>query len=91
MEEVKKFDLDKILGEGRYGKVFRDVWRGMEVAVKRIEKSPNIQNDDNKEEEAMQKLNHPNVIKLFDVGSDFYFRYAFTKHKINNSVKITVR
>ena len=46
MEEVKKFDLDKILGEGRYGKVFRDVWRGMEVAVKRIEKSPNIQNDD---------------------------------------------
>jgi serine/threonine protein kinase len=78
MEEVKKFDLNKMLGEGRYGKVFLYELRGVEVAAKRIEKSPNIQNDDNKEGEAMQKLNHPNVIKLFEVGSDVDYRYPYS-------------
>ena len=86
MEEVKKFDLNKMLGEGRYGKVFLYVLRGVEVAAKRIEKSPNIQNDDNKEGEAMQKLNHPNVIKLFEVESDVYFRYAYSYNCQVNSV-----
>lgn len=37
--------------------VFLYMWHEVEVAVKRIEKSPNLQNDENKEREAMQKLN----------------------------------
>jgi hypothetical protein len=41
------------------------------VAVKRIQ-IENVEN--NKEEEALQKLDHPNVVKLYHVESDSDFR-----------------
>ena len=58
----------KILGQGGYGTVFEGTWGNEKFAVKRIllEKIDN----DNKEERALQKLNHPNVIKLYHVESD---------------------
>jgi serine/threonine-protein kinase/endoribonuclease IRE1 len=81
MSEVKKFDFRNLLGEGSYGKVFLGDWDGVKVAIKRVEIS-NTQNN-GQEEEAMRKLNHPNVIKLFYVESDPVFRYTQTKLKIN--------
>jgi serine/threonine protein kinase len=81
MSVVKKFDFRNLLGEGRYGKVFLGYWNEMKVAIKRVEISDEQNNG--QEEEAMRKLNHPNVIKLFDVDSDEVFRYTQTKLKIN--------
>ena len=64
---------DKILGEGTYGVVFRatDKTTGEEVAIKRIprEKIRNYQRFLN-EITALRTLDHPNVIKLFEIFED---------------------
>jgi calcium-dependent protein kinase len=64
---------DKVLGEGTYGVVFRakDKTTGEEVAIKRIprEKIRNYQRFLN-EITALKTLDHPNVIKLFEIFED---------------------
>ena len=72
MSNVKEFDNEKKLGEGGFGVVFQDVWRGIPVAVKRI-KLNDIESN-GREEDALDKLDHPNVVKLFHIESD-------SKHK----------
>jgi predicted Ser/Thr protein kinase len=64
-------DRDAILGTGGYGTVFRGEWNNKIVAVKRIEL---VKCENKKEEEALQKLDHPNVVKLYRVESDRDFR-----------------
>ena len=71
MTTVKKFEIQQILGEGAYGKVFKDVWRGIPVAVKRILLTDVF--NDARGEDALQRLDHSNVIKLYDVESDLTF------------------
>jgi serine/threonine protein kinase len=66
-----KFEKSAILEKGTYGTVFEGEWNSKTVAVKRIEK-PKYEN--NKEEEALQKLDHPNVVRLYHVESDSNFR-----------------
>ena len=65
-------DKNKILGQGGYGTVFEGPWGNEKFAVKRI-LLENIDND-NKEEKALLKLDHPNVIKLYHVESDENFK-----------------
>jgi serine/threonine protein kinase len=72
MSTFKDFGQNKILGEGGYGTVFEGVWHGKPVAIKRIQLSDISSNQ--REEEALQKLEHPNVIKLLHVESDSTFR-----------------
>ena len=72
MSTVKDFGQNKILGEGRYGTVFEGVWRGKPVAIKRIQLSDIASSE--REEEALKKLDHPNIIKLLHVESDSKFR-----------------
>jgi serine/threonine protein kinase len=64
-------DREKVLGKGAYGIVFEGTWMDRKVAVKRIQ-IENVEN--NKEEKALQKLDHPNVVKLYHVESDSDFR-----------------
>jgi serine/threonine-protein kinase/endoribonuclease IRE1 len=64
------FDLKNKLGEGRYGIVCKGSWDGKTVAIKRIQ----LHHCCNQEEEAMKKLDHPNVIKIFHAESDEHFR-----------------
>jgi serine/threonine protein kinase len=64
-------DRCKLIGRGCYGTVYEGTWRDRKVAVKRIQME-NVQN--HKGEEALQKLDHPNVVKLFHVESDSDFR-----------------
>ncbi len=67
-----KIDKKQILGQGGYGIVYKGL-RGKEaVAVKRIQSANTESNE--KEEEALKSLNHPNVIKLLDVEIDKDFR-----------------
>lgn len=65
-------DLDNKLGEGRYGIVFQGIWNRKPVAVKRIQLLHIASNQ--QEEAALQRLDHPNVIKLFDAENDLNFR-----------------
>jgi serine/threonine protein kinase len=57
------------LGEGGYGSVFPGTFQGREVAVKRV--LLNMANFN--EEEALKKLDHPNIVKIFHVecNNDF--------------------
>jgi serine/threonine protein kinase len=68
-----KIDVNKILGSGGYGIVFQGEWNNNQVAVKQIPLSKVESNK--REEEALQMLNHPNVIKLFHKESDSENRY----------------
>ncbi|XP_057373274.1 death-associated protein kinase 1-like [Daphnia carinata] len=76
-------DREKLLGEGgfgmvykgklwdSYGRIFKGIFRGREVAVKRIL----IDRADKREEEAMLKLDHPNIVKLLHCEKDQDFKY----------------
>jgi serine/threonine protein kinase len=67
------FNPNNKLGEGGYGIVCKGSWDGKTVAIKRILR----QSDDkscNQEEDAMKKLDHPNVVKFFHAESDEHFR-----------------
>ena len=72
MSNLRDLDKNKILGQGGFGKVFEGEWGGKPVAIKRIQLSDISSNQ--REEEALQKLEHPNVIKLLHVESDSTFR-----------------
>ena len=70
-------DTFKILGRGTSGVVFRGSFNGKDVAVKRIDKlefNKISAKDQDREEKAMTKLNHPNVLKLFHVAHDDHFK-----------------
>jgi serine/threonine protein kinase len=72
MSTVKDLSSNKILGKGGFGIVFEGVWCTTPVAIKRIALSDITSNE--REEEALQRLDHPNVIKLLHVESDPMFR-----------------
>ncbi|KAI9554670.1 hypothetical protein GHT06_019943 [Daphnia sinensis] len=66
-----KFDRSALLGKGGYSSVYRGVFKGCEVAVKRVE---NFRSN-SREEEAFLRLDHPNVVKLLHCESDWDFRF----------------
>ncbi|KZS20800.1 Uncharacterized protein APZ42_012508 [Daphnia magna] len=65
------FDRGAVLGQGGYGTVFKGKFGGRDVAVKRIQ----LHHVDQREEDAMLKLDHPNIVKLFHCESDDNFMY----------------
>lgn len=67
-----KIRRNKILGEGCYGQVFKGVWNGKKVAVKRIYQQFSEHNI--REELTLKRLNHPNVLKLLHVENDEEYR-----------------
>jgi serine/threonine protein kinase len=69
---LKKTDNKEILGQGGYGTVYEDTWNGRKVAVKRIPLTHISSNE--REKEALKKLVHPNVVKLFHVDKDENFK-----------------
>ncbi len=70
-------DSTRLLGRGTSGTVFLGTFNGIEAAVKRVGKLDfrNPAADQNREEKAMTKLNHPNILRLFYVASDDHFKY----------------
>ena len=72
MTTFKDLSSNKILGKGGFGIVFEGVWCAIPVAIKRIALSDITSNQ--REEEALQRLDHPNVIKLLHVENDPMFR-----------------
>jgi serine/threonine protein kinase len=72
MSKVKDLSSNKLIGKGGFGTVFEGVWCGKPVAIKRIPLSDITSNE--REEKALKKLDHPNVIKLLHIESDPMFR-----------------
>ncbi|XP_045027630.1 death-associated protein kinase 1 [Daphnia magna] len=71
-KEMKiRFDRDALLGRGGFAYVFKGKFGGREVAVKRVE----LLEVDEREEEAMLKLEHPNIVKLLHYEKDNDFMY----------------
>ncbi|XP_045030478.1 uncharacterized protein LOC116923724 [Daphnia magna] len=64
------FDRKAFLGRGGFGHVLKGKYGGREVAVKRVE----LRFVNEKEEEALRALDHPNVVKLLHCDSDEDFR-----------------
>mmetsp|Transcript_16662 Transcript_16662/g.24878 ORF Transcript_16662/g.24878 Transcript_16662/m.24878 type:complete len:544 (+) Transcript_16662:58-1689(+) len=63
--ERKEIELDKLIGEGAFGKVYRGKARGKDVAVK-VFKKENVSNTDlenfREEVKIMSKIYHPNIL-----------------------------
>lgn len=65
-----------ILGEGAIGRVYRavDPASGEEVAVKRVRQTlardPNVMTRFRREAETVERLTHPNLVRVHDVGWD---------------------
>ncbi len=66
-----EYDRSKILGRGGFAIVYRGNLDGRPVAVKRLQL---VDNGDEREEEGLRKLDHPNVISLLHVKNDENFK-----------------
>ena len=68
-----KYDRDvPLLGQG--GSIFLGKYKGSKVAVKRVQ----LHLVSDIEEKALQRLNHPKVVKLFYSESEENFKYDFS-------------
>uniref|UniRef100_A0A3P8VFW6 mitogen-activated protein kinase kinase kinase n=1 Tax=Cynoglossus semilaevis TaxID=244447 RepID=A0A3P8VFW6_CYNSE len=70
--EFSELTLEEIIGIGGFGKVYRAVWRGSEVAVKAARRDPDedeAQTLESVRQEAklFAMLNHPNIMALLGV------------------------
>ena len=66
-----QFDRNVQLGQGGHGAVFPGTFQGNKVAVKRVQL---IDATNENEENILQKLNHPNIVRLFYFYSDDNFK-----------------
>ena len=66
------YDKTKVLGEGAYGIVYLGTFQGTTVAVKRI-LLQRLKTSE-REETALSRLDHPNVVKLYCVEQETEFK-----------------
>ncbi len=64
-----EYDRSNILGRGGFAVVFRGTFDGKPVAVKRLQEDT-VAIDVQREETALRRLDHPNVIRLIHVEND---------------------
>lgn len=70
-----KHGVDRLLGKGSFGTVYKKEFRNGQVAVKRIQRL-DLENDRD-EGIIMQQCNdHPNVLKLIAIFLDNDFQYV---------------
>lgn len=83
-----KYDLGRLLGCGAFAKVYhaRNVRTGQSVAIKVINKkklsSSSLASNIKREISIMRRLNHPNIVKLYEVlatKTKIYFVMEFVK------------
>ncbi len=72
-----RYQLKKFLGGGRVGKVYlaKDAKTNTNVAIKILTDRPHLERERNlflREFSAVQTLNHPGVVKVYDQGTDYF-------------------
>ena len=77
-KKIGRYIIDSLLGEGAMGSVFRaeDPFIKRTVAIKTVKLERTRSKDDNKEfyerfireAQISGRLNHPNIVSIFDVG-----------------------
>lgn len=82
-------DSRQILGRGLYGTVFRGIYEDRPVAVKRIQKI-DLEDANFREEKALKKLRHPNVIRLVQIEEDDIFKYAQKSVNVTAMMMVTI-
>ncbi|XP_042244742.1 mitogen-activated protein kinase kinase kinase 9 [Thunnus maccoyii] len=70
--DFSELTLEEIIGVGGFGKVYRAIWRGSEVAVKAARRDPDEDPDQTlesvrQEAKLFAMLNHPNIMGLLGV------------------------
>ena len=68
-----EYDRSNVLGKGGFAVVFRGTFDGKPVAVKRLQEDT-VAIDVQREETALRRLDHPNVIRLIYVENDEDFK-----------------
>ena len=73
----EKYEIISQLGEGSYGKVYKvkekgtDIFRAMKIVKKRFSyDNPEEEKRIKKEMQILKKLDHPNIIKVFEFYND---------------------
>ncbi|KAM3132183.1 hypothetical protein pb186bvf_015778 [Paramecium bursaria] len=91
----KYFVVNKVLGNGAYGIVYRGFLQEDEtkqVAVKTmkiatIQDTPKMIELIKREIAILQKINHPNIVKLFDVARTSNYLYMFMEYCADGDLK----
>jgi hypothetical protein len=60
------------LRKSRFGVYFRGSYNGKEVVIKRVQLVKLLQ--DQREEEALRQLNHPNILLFHTIETDQHFK-----------------
>ena len=69
--QLADVERHELCGTGGFGEVFRGIWAGTEVAVKRLHRqdlSKELLDEMKAEIEVLQKLHHPNIVILMGIG-----------------------
>ena len=81
-QQLGPFAIEKELGSGAMGTVFRAVYvkTGQRVAIKMMAPGLGTTNDNasarfEREVEILKQLKHPNIVRLFGHGKDYGTRY----------------
>jgi serine/threonine protein kinase len=64
------FTVDKLIGRGQYGQVYRGTYEYSKVAIKRV-----LIDGVGEEYEQMKKLDHPNLLNLLHLEDKDPFRF----------------
>lgn len=65
---------ENIVGKGGNGNIYKANFNGEMVAIKRVELTNIV--SDQREDKALQKLQHLNIVKLIHLEDSGYFRYS---------------
>jgi serine/threonine protein kinase len=73
--ESSDFTIGEELGKGGFSLVCRGTFRGIEVAIKKVQIAQQKPQRAGREYENMRMLDHPNVLKLLDVKETSEIRF----------------
>ncbi|RME74610.1 MAG: FHA domain-containing protein [Planctomycetota bacterium] len=82
LQETKGlFTLENKIGLGGMGAVFQGSWQNQRVAIKLIFSEESwIESNYLREVKTLSRLNHPNIVKLFDAGKTPHFFYLIMEY-----------
>jgi len=74
-----EIELKSQLGKGAFGTVYKGKWRGIDIAAKKLELSPNAMEEFKKEIGILGKLRHPNVMLFMGACTEKANMYIVTE------------